>query len=133
MKHRYLLLIGFAVLVTGGVLLFLKSSHTSKQLKQATTHPAALPKEETIMLDKNGFSPKSITVKVGTAVRWKNVSGDKQTVNSDNYPTNQLHKELNFGIVSSGSSVVYIFKTPGIYGYHNQFHPEEKGTIVVTK
>lgn len=101
--------------------------------KQATVHLTTLPKEVTISLDKNGFSPDALTVKVGTAVRWKNVSGNKQTVNSDNYPTNQLHKELNFGIVNSGSSVVYIFKASGSYSYHNQFHPEQKGTVIVTK
>ncbi|MGH7204456.1 MAG: cupredoxin domain-containing protein [Candidatus Levyibacteriota bacterium] len=74
-----------------------------------------------------------MTIQTGSAVRWKNISGEKQTVNSDNYPTNQLHRELNFGIFNDEATVVYIFKKPGIYGYHNQFHPEQKGTITVIK
>ncbi|HZE87272.1 MAG TPA: cupredoxin domain-containing protein [Methylomirabilota bacterium] len=92
-----------------------------------------LAKEVTVTLDKNGFSPATVTIKKGTAVRWKNASGKEQTVNSDNYPTNQLHKELNFGAFNNGSTVMYTFTKPGTYGYHNQFHPEQKGTIIVTQ
>jgi plastocyanin len=86
-----------------------------------------------IQLDKSGFSPKNVTVTPGTIVHWKNVSGAPQTVNSNNYPTNQLHRELNFGVFNSGSSFVYVFSTPATYGYHNQFHPEQQGTIIVKK
>lgn len=92
-----------------------------------------LPKEETVTLDKKGFTPAVVTIKVGSAVRWKNVSGDKQTVNSDDYPTNQKHRELNFGIFNDGSSVVYTFTKPGEYEYHNHLKPEKKGKIIVEK
>jgi plastocyanin len=93
----------------------------------------SLPKEVTVTLDKKGFSPDVVTIKAGSAVRWKNASGDKQTVNSDDYPTNQKHKELNFGIFNEGSTVVYTFAKPGTYGYHNQFKPKQKGKIIVEK
>ncbi len=86
-----------------------------------------------IQLDQDGFSPKKLTVSVETIVRWQNVTGAQQTVNSDDYPTNQRHRELNFGVFNSGSSFMYIFSTPGTYTYHNQFHPEQQGTIIVTK
>src|SRR6266702_4140875 len=86
-----------------------------------------------IQLDRGGFSPKALTVTRGTIVRWKNISGAPQTVNSNIYPTNQLHKELNFGIFNTGSTFVYFFSTPGTYTYHNQFHPEQQGTIIVRK
>ena len=64
-------------------------------------------------------------------IRWINKSGTQVTVNSDDYPTNQLHKELNFGVFANNSSVVYTFTKPGTYGYHNQFHPNQKGKIIV--
>jgi plastocyanin len=86
-----------------------------------------------IQLDNGGFSPKILTVTRGTIVRWKNVSGAPQTVNSNDYPTNQLHRELNFGVFNTGSTFVYVFSTPGTYTYHNQLHPEQQGTITVTK
>ena len=108
-------------------------SKPTNQIKNTTAKQRApLPKEATVTLDKNGFSPSQVTIKVGGAIRWKNISGAQQTVNSDNYPTNQLHRELNFGAFNNGSSVVYTFIKPGLYGYHNQFHHEQEGKILVT-
>ena len=109
---------------------FQRMSQTSEV---TPTSRALLPKEVTVILSKNGFSPNQVTIHVGSAIVWKNESGANQTVNSDNYPTNQLHKELNFGVFNTNSSVVYIFKTPGTYGYHNQFNPQQKGTVIVEK
>jgi len=105
--------------------------HGNTSPKSSTAKIAPLPKEVTVTLDKNGFSPTKVTINVGSAVRWKNESGAQQTVNSDNYPTNQLHKELNFGLFNNGSSVVYTFTKPGTYGYHNQFHHEQEGKVIV--
>lgn len=102
--------------------------NSSSALKKENT---MVPKEITVTLDKNGFSPKEVTINKGVAVRWRNKSGKQQTVNSDNYPTNQLHKELNFGVFNNESSVIYIFTKEGTYGYHNQLNPDQKGTIVV--
>ena len=83
------------------------------------------------MLDKNGFTPKEVIIKTGGAIRWKNESGSQQTVNSDNYPANQLHKELNFGLFNNGSSVTYTFTKADTYGYHNQLNPKQTGKIIV--
>ena len=133
MKKRYFLGIAIIILIIVSAR-FLWNDINHKQATQTTKKtPKVLPKEATVTLDKNGFSPKTVMITVGGAVRWKNESGKDQTVNSDNYPTNQLHRELNFGVFSDGSSVVYTFTKPGTYGYHNQFHPEQKGKIVVEK
>lgn len=132
MKLRYGILLGILLLVgVGSFFLFNKEKQPSSE--KAQKPQIHLPKEVTVTLDENGFSPEKVTIKTGVAVRWKNESGEEQSVNSDEYPTNQLHKELNFGVFSNGSSVVYTFTKPGIYGYHNQLHPEQKGTIIVTK
>jgi plastocyanin len=130
MKQTYLIVAVLLVVLLGGFF-FLKGSKPTSTPPQPFKHPAALPKEVTVTLDKNGFTPKEVTIAVGSAVRWENTSGDKQTVNSDNFPTNQLHKELNFGVFANNSSVVYIFMHPGTYGYHNQFHPEQNGKVKV--
>jgi len=106
-----------------------QTNNTTKAMKQV----APLPKVVMVTLDKNGFNPNAVTIKVGSAVRWINKSGKPQTVNSDIYPTNQLHKELNFGIFSNDSTVVYTFTKTGVYGYHNQFHHEQEGKIIVTQ
>ena len=108
-------------------------THRNTTPKSSTATLAPLPKEATVTLTKDGFTPSQVAIKIGSAVRWINKSGSNQTVNSDNYPTNQLHKELNFGVFANDSSVVYTFIKPGIYGYHNQFHHEQEGKIIVTQ
>jgi plastocyanin len=126
MKRKNFVLIGIIIAIASFFLL--KGIDNKTKIKSL---PQSLPKEVTIILDKDGFKPNVVNIKTDTAVRWLNESGDKQTVNSDDYPTNQLHKELNFGIFNNSSSVVYIFKIPGTYGYHNQFNPKQSGKIIV--
>jgi len=135
MKKTYVLSIALLIIILVASFFIWKiAKHTPQANKVSSANKTKpLPKEVTITLSKTGFTPSQITVKTGSAVRWKNESGAQQTVNSDNYPTNQLHKELNFGVFSNNSSVVYTFTKPGTYGYHNQFHHEQKGKIIVTK
>lgn len=133
MNKKFVIL---GVILIATISVFFLWNEASKRATKSTSETkkaGLLPKEVTVALDKNGYSPNTVTIKAGSAVRWKNVSGEKQTVNSDNYPTNQLHRELNFGIFETGSSVVYIFKNSGKYGFHNQFHPEQKGEVIVTE
>jgi plastocyanin len=131
MKQRYVLPVAVIILLILGAVLWLGFFTKNKPTSRSFRTNAVLPKEIVVKLDKNGFSPKEVTIKTGTAVRWTNVSGDKQTVNSDNYPTNQLHRELNFGVFNNGSSVVYIFTKTGTYGYHNQLNYKQAGKIIV--
>ena len=88
--------------------------------------------EAVIAITKDGFIPNRVTLQAGAAARWVNESDvDKVSVNSDNYPDNKLYRELNLGQFNKGSSVMHTFLTPGTYTYHNQFNPEQTGTIVV--
>ena len=129
------------IIIVGGIILILliisfliwKELARKNYLNNTKKRIAALPKEATVILNKSGFTPKVVTIKAGGAVRWLNESGSQQTVNSDNYPTNKLHKELNFGVFNNSSSVVYTFTKPGNYGYHNQFHHDQEGKIIVEK
>lgn len=128
-KFSLIILLAIIFLVAG---FFIKQSVKQKDTQTARLkHVNPIPKETTILLGKDGFSPKETQIKTRTALRWKNISGEKQTVNSDNYPTNQLHRELNLGIFNDNSTVIHIFSIPGTYGYHNQFHPEQTGKVIV--
>lgn len=135
MNKKYFISVGvLIVIIIIGIVVWKVHKHTNAHTNKTTVYQRApLPKEVTVTLTKNGFTPSQVTIKIGSAVRWKNQSGTQQTVNSDNYPTNQLHRELNFGVFSNGSSVVYTFTKPGIYGYHNQFHQEQEGKIIVVE
>lgn len=130
MKKYFWLAIIFVLLLTGW---FIYSISQPKAIQKPVKTPTtkSLPKEIQVTLSKNGYTPNEVVINTGDAVRWKNISGADQTVNSDDYPANQKYKELNFGEFSSGSSFVYIFKKPGTYTYHNQFHPNQNGKITV--
>ncbi len=134
MNKRSLFILGLLTIVValGVVVVHTKkptspTEHNTTEIKKIKP----LPKMAVVTLSKDGFSPKTVTIAVGSAIRWKNISGSQQTVNSDTYPTNQLHRELNFGLFNSGSSVTYTFMKPGTYGYHNQLNPKQKGEIIV--
>jgi len=135
MSKKYLGILGILVILLVSILIIEKhiSLYPTPTKTAPTNKRAPLPKEVTITLTKNGFTPSQVTINIGSAVRWKNKSGAQETVNSDNYPTNQLHKELNFGVFSNNSSVVYTFTKPGTYGYHNQLHPSQHGKIIVVQ
>jgi plastocyanin len=135
MNKKYLLA-GILVIAFACCFIFLKTEQSkilSNTSSQNNKLPKPLPKEVTVTLDKNGFSPKVVTINAGSAIMWTNKSGDKQTVNSDNYPTNQLYRELNFGIFANGSTVTYTFTKPGVYGYHNQLNHTQMGKVIVEK
>ena len=134
MNKKYVMGISIAIIVIlVGAFVVLKLDKHSQTVSQMSSvhHRAPLPKEITVTLSKTGFSPSIVTIKVGSAVRWVNKSGTQETVNSDNYPTNQLHRELNFGIFNNNSSVVHTFTKAGTYGYHNQLNHTQEGKIIV--
>ena len=72
------------------------------------------------------FSPSTLTVKAGTTVTFKGVTG-AHTVTSDTGSPMSFDQS-----VSEGSSVTITFANPGTYKYHCSFHSQMHGTIVVT-
>jgi plastocyanin len=72
------------------------------------------------------FSPSTLTVKAGTTVTFKGVSGD-HTVTSDAGSSMTFDQSI-----SAGSSITITFANPGTYKYHCSIHASMHGTIVVT-
>ncbi len=80
------------------------------------------------------FSPSSVTVKVGTIIKWTNsdsyslhtaTSDDGGTFNSGN---------IAFGdSYTPGCSYNYTTTKAGTYPYHCNIHAGMKGTLIVTK
>jgi plastocyanin len=73
------------------------------------------------------FSPKKVTVKVGTKVTWKNTSDAPHTVTSTTHGWS-FDQNLDVGRTTS-----FTFKKAGTYKYYCKIHPFMKGAIVVTK
>ncbi len=118
------------ILLLGGVLFFGKKSGTNTNQSNGNA-ALPLPTEVAVQLTSTGFVPKDVSIKTGSAVRWTNSSGVQGTVNSDDHPTHKLFPEMNLGTFSSGSTLVHIFTKPGVYRYHDHFHPDFKGTVTV--
>jgi plastocyanin len=111
-------------------------------------HPSSQPASAaaatvtTITLtDEFRFKPASLTIPVGTTVRWTNASGDTHTVSTDprsasdpkNVSTPAGAAPFNSGEIRPGGTFEHRFTVPGTYRYVCEPHEEMgmKGTIVV--
>ena len=84
----------------------------------------------TVQISNFQFTPKTLSVKVGTSVTWINKEG-VHTVTADNgaFVSDNL---------TAGKSFNFTFKKPGTYRYHCTFHGsagggEMSGVIRVTR
>ena len=131
-----LLVAGILILIVVGAGVYFygnlakKDSSNSQSSLQQTQTPAESG-AQIITLTPEGFSPSTLTIKVGTRVRWVNKSGQLGDVDSDPDPTNTSYPPMNFGTFSDGSSVELIIDKAGTYHYHNHLNPSQRGTVVV--
>jgi plastocyanin len=122
------------IVIAGGIFLYSNSSKKEAANNQPTpTEQAQTTNEgaQIITLSPDGFTPATLTVKVGTRVRWVNKSGELGDVDSDPHPVHTSYPPMNFGTFSDGSSVELVFDKAGTYHYHNHLNPSQRGTIVV--
>lgn len=113
-----------------GIVFYFSKGNLQSPATQIPSSWKVAPVHE-IVLDKNGFSPVSITIKKGEAVTWINQSGRDASVNSAPHPTHNLYRFLNLGVFPNGSSVQTTFENAGSYSYHNHLKSEQQGTVVV--
>jgi plastocyanin len=83
--------------------------------------------DNTITIVKNTFQPATMTVKVGSTVRW---------VNADDHPHRIEFEDKTFWTSSqilgaSQSEASLPFNRPGLYNYSCTIHPAMQGTITV--
>ncbi len=114
-------------------------------IKASTTTSMAMPTETTVSYSAAGFSPKSVTVKVGDKVTWKSADGSPLWVASDEHPTHTeydgttLKEHCAAGATPSfdeckrADTYSFIFTKAGSFDYHNHVHSTDAGTVIVTK
>jgi len=71
------------------------------------------------------FDPPSLTIKVGTTVRWTNQDSAAHSVTSDT-------GVWDSGSIVEGAAYSRVFDTVGTFAYYCGIHPSMKGTIIVT-
>jgi 3',5'-cyclic-AMP phosphodiesterase len=112
---------------------YVGSNHTlavvDSPLAMASASPASLEKTANtteVKIDNFSFTPKSMTVKLGTAVTW---------TNHDDIPHNVVSTEKKFAspVLDTDQAFSFKFQEPGSYPYFCKIHPMMTGTIVVEK
>lgn len=91
--------------------------------------PAATVKIVGASFSTYGFSPGSVTVKVGDTVEWVNNSTVPHTSTSD---SGSALSWDSGAIDTGGGTFSFTFTKAGTYTYHCSFHASMHGTIVVT-
>ncbi len=116
MKRPILFLaIVLAVLVSGC------SQYAASSPPEAAA-PAASGSSNAVVIKDFAFNPSTLTVKVGTTVKWTNEDSAPHTIKSEAFTSGNLGK---------GESFEFKFDSAGTYDYICGIHPSMKGRIVV--
>lgn len=93
--------------------------------------PSATQSATEVDYTDSGFSPATITIKVGDSVKFVNKTNSPMWVASNPHPT---HTDLpGFDEKNSDPEFTYTFTKIGSWGYHNHRNPSDGGTVVVTE
>ncbi len=139
---RWVLIYGIIGLVIYGLIYYFvlanreRSNKDSSTVIPLATNSSASPSatesaQTTVTLAVDGFSPKDLTIKIGTKVLWTNKTGSAATVDSSPHPSHTDYPPLNLGNFADGETLSLIFDKAGTYKYHNHLNPSQFGTIVV--
>jgi plastocyanin len=90
----------------------------------AAAAATATATDATISIHEFMFAPTSMTVVVGTTVRWKNLDDEPHTVRS-------VDTGFRSDPLDQNDSFAFKFDKPGTYRYVCSIHPQMVGTIVV--
>jgi plastocyanin len=104
---------------------------------QNTPAPPAVQPVQTNMVSytDQSFSPKEITVKVGTTVTWTNNNAGKQMwVASAPHPVHTDYPGFDAKQASAaGGTYSFTFDKVGDWKYHNHMNPTDFGIVHVTQ
>lgn len=120
----------------------LNSNQTSTPAGASLNQPAV------IAYTDSGYSPDTLTVKIGTSVTWQNQSSGNMWTASNVHPTHTLYDGTSLRqhcanptpnsfdechADSPGSSWSFTFNKVGTWKYHNHVDPGMTGTVLVTQ
>lgn len=90
----------------------------------AASPPANASSEVAIKIDNFSFSPATITIPVGTTVRWTNGDDIPHTVVSDD-------KAFKSKVLDTDEAFTFTFTKPGTFSYFCSIHPKMVAKVVV--
>jgi len=92
---------------------------------QAPSNPASGGTQE-VKIANFTFNPPSLTISVGTTVKWTNEDSAQHTATADD-------GSFDSGQLSKGQSFTFTFTKEGTFTYICADHANMKATIIVTK
>jgi len=110
------------LVVAAAILLALPLIGQGQNTATATQDSKAAPVE--VKIDNFSFTPATITVSVGTTVRWTNRDDIPHTVVSDD-------QKFESKALDTDDHYSYTFTKTGTYGYFCSIHPKMTGKVVV--
>jgi len=93
------------------------------KLATPAAHPSGQPAE--VKIDNFTFAPPTLTVAVGTTVKWVNRDDIPHTVVSEDKST------FKSKALDTDDSFSYTFTIPGTYSYFCSIHPKMVAKVVV--
>lgn len=128
-------IVAVVVIAGGGVLLFGNKDTSNSDINTGSTADTADTTEAevaaTVTYTNDGFSPASVTVPSGSALRIVNNSDEAVGPRSDPHPAHNLNPELNFSDIEPGQSATMVLTEQGTWGYHNTLKEDHRGTVTV--
>lgn len=110
------------ILATTALLLALV---TLTRMPEMFADPAAVPPSPVqVTIDNFAYAPATVTIPLGTSVRW---------VNRDDIPHNVVSKDKSFKskVLDTHEEFTYTFSQPGTYSYFCSIHSWMAGKVIV--
>lgn len=86
----------------------------------------------TVTYTDEGYSPRTITIKLGDTVEFLNESSGKFWPASAVHPTHEIYPEFDpKRELGAGETYSPTFSRAGTWNYHDHLKPSQKGTIIV--
>ncbi|MDP3785437.1 MAG: hypothetical protein Q8R12_05285 [bacterium] len=90
------------------------------------------PEETVVEMTASGFSPSSLTLKVGDMVRFMNKDTKNHWPASAVHPTHQCYPGFDaLEAVAPGASYVFTFNVAKTCAFHDHLNPSLRGSITV--
>lgn len=99
---------------------------SSSNTGSSNTNQSPAAATNVVKIENFEFSPKTINIKKGTTVTWKNNDETSHTVTADD-------NSFGSGTMNHNDTFSFTFKTAGSFKYHCNFHSSMTATVVVTE
>jgi plastocyanin len=94
-------------------------------------HTSALAQTHAVQYTASGFTPQTVSIRVGDTVTFSNSGSEILEFSSDPHPFHTSYPSLNLGIINPGTSKSFTFTEVGTFGFHNHVRSLHTGAITV--